>query len=213
MERFCRQRLPSRPDERDEDGFTIVEVLVAGIVLVLGSLAVFMTFASAIHNVQRSRETQIGISVAQREMERIRVIPYASVALSTTPTPLTAKEKTEKTEQSEPRFRVRLEPVTEFDLQRPTAKEEWRPVMTAAGGLVKSESKGTEKVTASDGTEVEVFRYVTCEEAGKTYSNCQAKRVVIDVIPIGKANLGPAYKHGYYELQSTLVNPLPPRSP
>ncbi len=205
MIRCAKQRLLLRPRGGAEDGFTIIEVLIAGIVLVLGSLAVFMTFGAAIHNVQRSRETQIGVSVAQREMERIRVIPYASVALGTTPT--------SSAEATSPRKRLKLNgSTTEFDLQRSTGIEEWRPVMAVTGGLVKAESKGTEKVTASDGTEVEVFRYVACEEAGKTNATCQAKRIVVDVIPLGKTNLA-SYKHGYYELQSTLVNPSPPRSP
>jgi Tfp pilus assembly protein PilV len=196
-----------RLDKSGEEGFTIVEVLVAAVVLVLASLAIFMAFAVSIHGIQRSRETQIGISVAQREMERVRVIPYDSVALSTIPTVMTTAEKAEKPESREPRWRVRTSSgVTEFDMARATTKEEWKPLL--GSGLVTPVSSGTSKVTASDGTEVEVDRFVACEESGKTAATCPAKRIVIDVIPIAKTNLS-GYKHGYFELQSTLVDPSP----
>jgi len=36
---------------RDEDGFTLIEVLIATFILVLASIAVFLTFSAAIHNV------------------------------------------------------------------------------------------------------------------------------------------------------------------
>jgi hypothetical protein len=180
----------------DVAGFSIIEVLVAAIVLVLGSMAVFLSFASALHNVQRSREAQIGISVAQSEMERIRVIPYDSVALVSMPT--------NSAEVTSPRNRLKgTGTATEFDLKRPTTIEEWRPVLTT--GLVTPETTG---VSASDGTQVTVNRFVVCEEAGKTNSACKAKRIVVDVTPVAKTNLA-NYKHAYYELQSTLADPTP----
>lgn len=179
----------------DAGGFTIIEVLIAAVVLVLGSLAVFLSFAASIHNVQRSREAQIGISVAQREMERVRVIPFDSVALSAMPAV--------STETANPRFRLKVTgATTEFNLKRTTG-EEWRPVLMT--GLVTPESTG---VVATDGTQVTVDRFVTCEEPGKTNTTCKAKRIVIDIIPVAKGNLA-NYKHSYYELQSTLVDPTP----
>src|ERR1700742_4994489 len=76
-----------------EEGFTIIEVLVAAFVLVLASMAVFMGFAGAIHGIQRGREMQQGVSVAQREMERIRVEEFDNIGLtSTTVTPAPASE-------------------------------------------------------------------------------------------------------------------------
>ena len=193
----------SRLSGAGEGGFTVVEVLVAAIVLVLGSLAVLMTFASAIHNVQRSREQQIGISVAQREMERVRVIPYASVALEPLPTRVA--------DAASPRSRLKLNgSVTEYDLKRPATIPEWRPVMSSEAGQVAPESTG---IKASDGTKVTVFRYVACEEEEVvTNATCLAKRIVIDIVPVAKADLA-KYKHAYYELQSTLVSPSPPKSP
>jgi Tfp pilus assembly protein PilV len=189
------RRRYERATSEDEGGFTIIEVLIAAVVLVLGSLAVFLSFASAIHNVQRSREGQIAISVAQREMERVRVISYDSVALSSMPTVSTLT--------TNPNFRLKgTGAATEFNLKR-TSGEEWRPVLTT--GLVTPETTG---VSSLDGTQVTVVRFVTCEEPGKTNTTCKAKRIVIDIIPVAKGNLA-NYKHSYYELQSTLVDPTP----
>ncbi len=59
----------------------------------------------------------------------------------------------------------------------------------------------TEEVRSPDGTEVTVYRFVVCEEEA-----CLAKRIVIDVLPTPKANLA-NYRHSYYELQSTVIEP------
>jgi type II secretory pathway pseudopilin PulG len=173
-----------------EDGFTIIEILIAAFILVLGALAVFMTFASAVHNIQRGREQQVGVSVAQREMEKVRVLPFDSVGLSSTPT-FSADPKN-------PGNRVSGSgSSTQFDLIRGGATEN-RKIRT--GGSVVPVSTG---VRSPDGTEATVYRFVTCEEEA-----CLAKRVVIDVLPVTKGNLA-GYRHSYYELQTTLVDPEP----
>lgn len=171
-----------------EEGFTIIEMLIASTVLILGSLAVFMTFAAAVHNVQRGRENQVGISVAQREMERLRVVPFASLGMVSTPT--------FKSETKSPFNRIRISGgKTQFDLLRSSATD-YRNLKI--GGEIAPETKS---VKSNDGTEVTVFRFVVCEE-----ESCHSKRIVIDVLPTPKANLG-NYQHAYHELQSTVVDP------
>jgi prepilin-type N-terminal cleavage/methylation domain-containing protein len=104
-----------------EDGFTIIEVLVAAIILVLAAMAVFIGFAGAIHGIQRGREMQQGVSVAQREMERIRIEPFDQVGLTTTTvTPAAA------TETKDPASRV-SPGGTEFNLDR-TGAPDYKPV-------------------------------------------------------------------------------------
>lgn len=174
----------------EEDGFTIIEVLVAAFILVLGALAVFMTFGAAIHNVQRGKETQQGISVAQREMERIRVEPFEDVGVETgtvVPTPGETKL---------PTSRVGAGGNT-FELKR-------------SGGEVKQLVSGNLPNTrversSDDGTRVYVYRFVVCEEAVTTLP-CLSKRIVVDVLPIPADNQA-NYQHSYYELQSTVVQP------
>lgn len=172
-----------------DDGFTIIEVLVAAFILVLGALAVFMTFASAIHNVQRSKETQQGVNVAQREMELIRVKEFPEIGDATEsvfPTP---------SEPLKPTSRVGDGGGT-FELNRSGGDP--KPI---APGLLEA---GPVRRTSEDGTEVDVYRFVVCEEG--EVATCAQKRIVVDVVPIAADNEHD-YQHSYYELQSTVVNP------
>lgn len=201
MKLRARLRALSRSNRDGESGFTIVEVLVAAFILVLGALAIFMTFAAAIHNVQRSRESQIGISVAQREVERIRVIPFDSIRLKTSPTaPSVPNDKN-------PFSRVTKSGGQDwFNVVRDTAKPtDFQPLLVPTGAPSPTPEVDVETpgVRSSDGTEVTVYRFVTCEqeEAGR----CVAKRLIVDVLPTPKANLA-SYQRNYTELQSTIVD-------
>jgi type II secretory pathway pseudopilin PulG len=189
MVRWARTRLAA------DEGFTIIEVLVAAFILVLGALAVFMTFAAAIHNVQRSRETQVGVSVAQREMEHIRVTDFDEVALKEPPARLPE-------EGAEGRMNA---PATQFDVDR-GGKGPSYPILgpaQEAGGVI---APVTSDVGSTTGTPMTVYRYVLCEEATILATGCVKKRIVVDVQTTPADNEG-NYKHSYYELQSTIVNP------
>lgn len=189
--------------KQGEEGFTIIEMLIASIVLVLASLAVFMTFASALKNVQRSKESQVSISVAQREMERVRVIPYDEIRLSSAPAAATPELGVR-----DPRTRViSLTDLPMFDLDRDEGMDQQvlqRLELPVEGGPEGEVSAETTGVRSEDGTEVTVFRFVTCEE--EVAGSCLRKRVVIDVLPTPKGNLA-NYQRNYYELQSTIADP------
>ncbi len=188
---------------KEEEGFTIVEILIASIILVLGALAVFQTLSASIHNVQRSKETQVGLSVAQREMEKIRALPYEKIALKTTPV--------NATEASSPNNRVSG---TAFNLKR-TGTSEYATMVVSGSGEVEP----TSSAFSVGGTSVTVYRYVVwrkdaayCatgtnseKESCKTGQNY--KRVIIDVVPSKPANV--TNTRSYYELQSDFVNPNP----
>lgn len=188
------------PGRDGESGFTIVEVLVAAFILVLGALAIFMTFAAAIHNVQRSRESQIGISVAQREVERIRVVPFDSIRLRTSPTPPSVPNV------KDPFSRLSVGGDS-FNVVRDAADSpQNQPLLTPTGAPPESTPEvdvETPGVRSSDGTEVTVYRFVTCEE--EEAGRCVAKRLIVDVLPTPKANLA-NYQRNYTELQSTIVD-------
>jgi len=188
---------------REEDGFTIIEILVAAFILVLGSLAVFQTLSASVHNVQRGREAQVGLSVAQREMEKIRALPFEKIALKTTPV--------NSTETSNPNNRVSG---STFNLKRSGSSEFATMVVSSSG-----EVEPTSSAFSVGGTKVTVYRYVVwrkdtayCatgtnseKESCKTGQNY--KRVVIDVLPSKPGNV--TNTRSYYELQSDFVNPNP----
>ncbi len=177
-----------------EGGFTIIEVLVAAFILVLAAMAVFTGFAGAIHGIQRSREMQQGVSVAQREMERIRIMEFGEVALAATPEPgLTGGTKNPFTRVSSRGDRG------EFNLSRSGAPE-YKPFVTSPTGMEVEKPE----VPSVGGSRMNVYRFVVCEQEVETI--CVAKRIIVDVVPVPADNQS-GYQHSYYELQSTIVDP------
>jgi Tfp pilus assembly protein PilV len=190
----------------DEGGFTIIEGLVAAFILTLGALAVFMTFVAAIHGVQRSKEAQFGISVAQREMEWVRSHSFADIAING------GAPTAEPTNTSSPLNRV-VSGGSKFLVKRSEAGEA-SPSLNNQMPFVDGGSEGfalSKEVKFVEGTkdnqqvQATVYRFVLCEENVEP-ALCQSKRVVIDVVPKLRS-AGTAYQRKYYELQSTIINP------
>jgi hypothetical protein len=68
-----------------ESGMTVVEVVVAGMILVVGSLGVLGMVDTATRNTFRAEQSQAVSNVLQREMEKIREMPYDEVGLTALP--------------------------------------------------------------------------------------------------------------------------------
>jgi type II secretory pathway pseudopilin PulG len=66
---------------RQEDGMTIVEVVVAGLILVLGAVGVLGVVDAATRNTFRAEQSQVVANVLQAEMEELRQLPYEELAL------------------------------------------------------------------------------------------------------------------------------------
>ncbi|HEY2056289.1 MAG TPA: prepilin-type N-terminal cleavage/methylation domain-containing protein [Solirubrobacterales bacterium] len=194
---------------KGEDGFTMIEVLVAVVVLAVGSLAVLTLFASGIKNIQRGRETQVTVSVAQREMEKVHGLPFSEVLLKASPE--TSAETTS------PANRV-SSTRAEYNLNR-TGAANWAKLAVAATGETGAVEPKSETFSVG-GSPVTVYRYVvwrkdeafcntftstaeptSCKE-GKNF-----KRVIIIVWSSKAGNQ--ASRQGYYEIQSDFVNPKP----
>ncbi len=192
---------------RREEGFTIVEALVAAFILTLGSLAVFMTFVAAIHNVQRSKETQFGISVAQREMEWVRAHKFSEVAMTgalPASEPGNTRSPLSRVLSGGSKFLVKR---SEAGLRAPSVNNQMSFVDEASGGFaVAKEAQFVEGSGKDTQVQAKVYRFVLCEEPEVLAQNCQKKRVVIDVVPKLTTNEH-SYQRNYYELQSTIVNP------
>jgi hypothetical protein len=70
---------------RREDGLTVVEVMVAAMIMLIGGLAVLQVVDSAARNNYRGEEAQVVSNRLQQEMEKIKRLPYDSIALSAVP--------------------------------------------------------------------------------------------------------------------------------
>jgi Tfp pilus assembly protein PilV len=193
----------------DEGGFTIIEALVAAIILTLGSLVVAVTFVTAIHSAQRSSESQFGISIAQREMEWVRAHDFDQIAMKTKP-----EEARSAADQLSPLDRV-LPGGAAFSVVRAENRANTSNFENAMA-FVDNASEGFENTkrveyfegSGQTGTETQatVYRFVLCEEE-VLLENCNIKRIVIDVVP--KVNgIEEGRQRNYYELQSTVVNPI-----
>jgi len=68
-----------------EDGMTIVEVMVAGMILVVGALGVLGIVDAATRNTFRAEQSQVVANVLQGELEKLRQIPYSELALTELP--------------------------------------------------------------------------------------------------------------------------------
>lgn len=70
---------------RGEAGLTVVEVIVAGMILTVGSLGVLAMVDAATRNTFRVEQRQLLNNVLQREMEEIKRLPYGEIALTESP--------------------------------------------------------------------------------------------------------------------------------
>src|ERR1700754_4649944 len=70
---------------KEEDGFTLIEVLVGAIVLTLAAMGTFGMLAAATRNAQRAQATQVALDKAQEEMEKLHSLSYTQLALTTLP--------------------------------------------------------------------------------------------------------------------------------
>jgi len=68
-----------------EDGMTIVEVVVAGMILVVGALGVLGVVDAATKNTFRAEQSQVVSNLLQAEMEELRQLPYEELALEEVP--------------------------------------------------------------------------------------------------------------------------------
>src|SRR6476659_6460072 len=70
---------------RTEAGFTIVEVLVAILILAIGAMTVFGLLSAATKNTARAKATQVALDRAQQELEALRSLTNKELAMLTTP--------------------------------------------------------------------------------------------------------------------------------
>ncbi len=100
---------------RREDGFTIIEVLVAALILALSSAALFGVLAASTRNGARAKATQIALDRAQEEMEKLHSLSYEELVLTKAPQPsANALSPNNRVNGSNGTFALQREPQEEF---------------------------------------------------------------------------------------------------
>ena len=190
---------------RREDGFTIVEVLVAALILVVGAIATFGVLASATVNNQRAKGTQVALDKAQQELEALRSIPDEELALTATPP--------HSSEEGNPSYRVSN---GKFAIKRGAPPSEYKSMVVKGGVLYPDET--IEKAAVSPGpipftsgdVSGEVYRYIVWRnDASCSEESCPGeqdyKQIIVAVKLDPQGNGGSP--GGYVEVQSDFVNP------
>src|SRR5687768_1470383 len=70
---------------RREEGFTLIEVLIAVTVMSVGVAATMRVFGAAGRTTVRAQQHQVAVQQAQAEADRLAALPYGELALTSTP--------------------------------------------------------------------------------------------------------------------------------
>jgi Tfp pilus assembly protein PilV len=192
-----------------DDGFSVVEVLVAALILTLTATAIAVLLNSANHNTFRAEGDQVVVNRLQNEMERIRQLPFSQVALTVKPT--------SSNQAGDPAERVSADG-THFDLNRNGtntrtlayaggATPDGKPVGCGATGQPAcGVNPGPEPFQSGD-VSGKIYRYVAYPGVPVGCPGCSAdyfKRIIViiqlDTTPAGGA-------HVYQEIQSNFSSP------
>jgi Tfp pilus assembly protein PilV len=156
-----------------EDGFTMVEVLIAAVILVVGIFAVIAAF-DAVRRLGSNNESQtVRAQVAEKDLQQIISQGYDAIGLSSTPT--------HSTDPSNPNYYVitGTPPKFQWDLTNPTRVEN---LCTASTGCTGSIAPGP-TAWSSGGESGNIYRYVTWVDDACGSSSCPSttdfKRVTL----------------------------------
>jgi Tfp pilus assembly protein PilV len=197
---------------RDEAGFTVVEVVIAALVLVIGGLAVFSLISAAIRNNYRSEQSQVVNDQLQQELEKVKQLPYAQVALTSLPT--------HSTDAANPSFRVSG---TQFNVNRTGSPANFNLVYNGGhsnetGGSVSGGAVAPTGSFHNGSVNGQIYRYVVWQpatacsncahDANSDFSGSQrvpwVKHVVVAIALDQTASGG---VRAYQEVQGDLGNP------
>jgi type II secretory pathway pseudopilin PulG len=181
-----------------EAGLTMIEVLVASVVLVMGAAATFGVLGAATKNAQRAKATQVALDLAQEEMERLHSIPYSELAVNTMPVASSDKKS--------PNFRVTG---STFALHR-SPPANYFPIEVDEKGFSPESEFTTGDPEGGGGVKGTIYRYVvwrndtSCPDAECPGAE-DYKQIVVAVKPDRAVSQGG--EAGYVEVQSAVTAP------
>lgn len=197
MRRFIRQRLTFAA--RDERGITLVEGVVAALLLVIGALGVFQILDAGTRNTFRAEESQVVNNLLQAELEDIQRRDYATIALTEAPAKVN--------DPDDPRWRV-------SGTSYATARDggELEPMVFNGGDVPGGGTVEGGEITPVSGehsvgdVKVQIFRFITwtddpdCAECG-----AGAMKRIIVAAKVVEAPV--SFERAVQELQTTITDP------
>lgn len=187
-----------------EDGFTIVEVLIAALILVAGAIATFGVLASATVDNQRAKATQVALDKAEQEMEMLRSLSDEELALTAAPSH-SSEEENPNFRVSNGKYALKRNPVSEYKEMVVNGGVRY-PNETLEQGVV---SPGPTSFTSGD-VSGKVYRYIVWRnDTSCSSETCPGEQDYKQIIVAVKLNtkVGGGNPGGYVEVQSNFVNP------
>jgi type II secretory pathway pseudopilin PulG len=183
---------------RDESGMTMVEILVGIILVAAAALATLQVFDASTRNAYRAEQSQVAVNIAQHELEEIRQLAYADVALTATPA--------YSADANDPRHRVSG---SNFALGRDGSNQGEMAVRGVGGVTTGVINPGPTPFTSGD-VSGQIYRFVVwrddpncllviCLPGGHDY-----KRVIVAV---KLDDVAVTSERSYQEMQSDFIDP------
>jgi type II secretory pathway pseudopilin PulG len=195
-----------------EEGFTIIEVVVAALIVTIGALTTFGLLSSATKNTQRAKATQVALDQAQQTLEEIRSLSTEERAMTATPP--------HSSDQLDPNYRVNAGSGT-FALTR-EPRGDYEKLVVNGGELYGG--SGEEGVIVISGGTVspgpthfesgdvsgDIYRYIVWRnDEGCSEEDCPGPQDYKQIIVAVKLDTpgSQAGERGYVEVQSNFVDP------
>lgn len=185
-------------------GFTIVEVLIAILILSLGAMTTFSLLSAATRNAQRAKASQVALEFAEQELEYLRSLKNKELALTATPAPST-NELSPNYRVSNGTFALTRSPLGTYKTLVVNGGSQYGGGEIAGGTI----SPGPTPFENGD-VKGKVYRYIVwrndpqCPEA-----SCPGKQDYKQIVVAVRLDKVPsqAAERGYYEVQSNFVDP------
>jgi len=193
---------------RHQDGFTIVEVLVAIFIVSMAALATFGLLSTATRNAQRAKANQVAVEFAEQELERLRSKSDEELAMTSVPG--------KSTNPFNPNYRIRSD---EFALTRSPLGDYGE--MVHIGGVREGVGTGQEDTSITEGSVApaenfqsgdvkgKVYRYVVWRNDAACGTSCPTQQDYKQIVVAVRVDNAPndSAQHGYFEVQSKFIDP------
>jgi len=189
---------------QSEAGFTIIEVLVAILIVSIAAMTTFTLMSAAARNSQRAEASQVALDYAEQELELLRSMEDKTLALTASPST--------STNPNSPNSRVNN---GTFALSRQPLGN-YRNLVVNGGSLYGgghvsggTVNPGPTKFTSGD-VSGRVYRYIVWRNDEKcSETNCPGKQDYKQIVVAVRLNTPPnqAAERGYVEVQSNFVSP------
>lgn len=206
----------------DERGITIIEVVVAGLILIVSSIAVLGIVEAATRNDYRAEQSQVVNDVLQRELENIKQLPYEQVALiGQPPVAADANDPDSRVTATRTQFNIRRSGSSVRDLvynggvsQKPGVDAVSEGVIPVTDPTAPTDSGEFPSRFTSGDVRGTIYRFVVWDRCSDSTLPCTGylKRVIVAVKLDSTASGG---ARPYQEIQGQVMDPQaqPPENP